>query len=112
MRFIDFGNIDVVNLKALKRLRGVATQYMEVPSNCFECSLAKVQPSQVNAPDGVWQTEANKEFMDKTDGEEIEIEVSSTKLKTCSNLIEKKKNNKYLFRYIPSSMASFVQSSK
>lgn len=73
--FIDFGNSEVLELEKLRRLRGVASSFMQDPPYCFECSLERVQPSQVNAPDGVWPTKATHAFDQKTDGKEIVFEV-------------------------------------
>lgn len=76
MRFIDFGNTHKCVLKDLRRFRGVSSHFLTLPPYCYQCSLAFIQPSQVNAPDGVWRAEAIKMFVDKTDGIELEIEVS------------------------------------
>lgn len=65
------------DLTDLRRLRGVSANYLSLQPFCYQCSLAFVQPSQVNAPDGVWRREANKKFIDKTDGIELEAEVYS-----------------------------------
>lgn len=73
---MDFGNTHKCVLKDLRRLRGVSSNFLTLPPYCYQCALAFIQPSQVNAPDGVWRPEAVEMFVDKTDGIEIQIEVS------------------------------------
>ncbi|XP_031628409.1 probable ATP-dependent RNA helicase spindle-E [Contarinia nasturtii] len=77
VRFIDFGNKITCNLSKLRRLRGVSSHFLSLPPYCYQCSLAYIQPSQLNAPDGVWQQEANLLFVEQTDGIEVEAEIFS-----------------------------------
>lgn len=74
--FIDFGNTELCTLDYLKQMRGVSAQYIEDPPYCYQCALAQVQPSQVNAPDGIWTAKAKKLFDDKTDGKNVKIKVN------------------------------------
>lgn len=78
MSFIDFGNTQICRLKDLKKLCGVSATFKDLhdhPPYCFECSLAYTQPSQVNAPDGIWTKESTEMFTELTDGKQIEAEV-------------------------------------
>lgn len=78
MSFIDFGNTRICRLKDLKILRGVSATFKSLddhPPYCYECALAYTQPSQVNAPDGIWTKKSTEEFFRLTDDKEIEIEV-------------------------------------
>lgn len=62
-------------MNELRRLRGVSSRYLTLPPYCFPCSLAYIQPSLMNCPDGVWKPTHNKQFIDKTDGVELKAEV-------------------------------------
>lgn len=79
VRFIDFGNTKICRLDQLKRFRGVSSKYLSIPPYCFQCSLAFIQPSQVNMPNGVWTDDSKHIFSSKTDGIEIKIEVKCLK---------------------------------
>lgn len=87
VRFIDFGNTRKCNLNELRAFRGVSSQFITLPPYCYQCSLVYIQPSQVNAPDGIWTAEDNRIFVAKTDGVELEIEVTiSTPIETGNEL--------------------------
>lgn len=75
MKFLDFGNSRTCRLKDLRKLTGVAAQYANPPPYCFECTLANIQPSQLTAPDGIWTKQSKEDFIEKTDGIEVEAEV-------------------------------------
>lgn len=62
-------------MEELRKFRGVSSSFLTMPPYCYQCSLAYVQPSEVNAPDGVWRKNVIQLFTDKTDGIEIEAEV-------------------------------------
>lgn len=64
-------------MEDLRRMRGVAAKFITEPPYCYPCALAFIQPSQVNAPDGVWRKEAIQAFDDLTDGIELEANVSN-----------------------------------
>lgn len=73
---MDFGNTEKCKLSDVRRFRGVSVGFMAIPPRCFECSLAQVQPSIINAPDGLWPIKANTLFRELTEGEKVEAEVS------------------------------------
>lgn len=75
VEFIDFGNMEQRTLSELKSLRGVPNQFLLDPPHCFQCAPAFIQPSQVRAPDGIWPKKGKECFVNKTDGNEVKIEV-------------------------------------
>lgn len=111
VRFSDFGNTRKCKLAELRRFRGISTNFLSLPPYCYQCSLAFVQPSQVNAPDGVWRKETNQLFAQKTDGIELEAEVNITS-RNPTILLNPAQIHIYFCRFFPLLMALFECSSK
>lgn len=58
----------------MRKLSGVSAQYIRIPPKCFRCALKGIQPSILNAPNGIWPKEATELFR-KLTADEVEVEV-------------------------------------
>lgn len=74
---IDFGITDYFEFDYLRNPQMIALDFMKLPPRCFECSLAELQPSTINCPDGKWPSEAIKCFEEFIGDGEIEAEIYS-----------------------------------
>lgn len=74
---IDFGITDHFEFDYLRDPQMVASDFMELPPRCFECSLAELQPSTINCPNGVWPRESLKCFEKYTKDGEVEADIYS-----------------------------------
>lgn len=74
---IDFGITDHFEFDYLRDPQMIALDFMELPPRCFECSLAELQPSTINCPDGVWPRAARKCFEEYVKDGEVEADIYS-----------------------------------
>lgn len=74
VQFIDFGNTSLCKFKDLRKMSGVSAQFIRIPPRCFRCALVGIQPSILNAPNGIWPKEAVEMFR-KLTADEVEAEV-------------------------------------
>lgn len=69
-------------------------RFIDIPPRSFECSLAQLQPSVINAPNGLWPEEARKLFRNLTEGVEVMAEVCILHRKIMyMHMLKKKQNN-------------------
>lgn len=74
---IDFGITDHFEFDYLRDPRMIASDFMKLPPRCFECSLAELQPSTINCPDGEWPRAAQKCFEEYVKDGEVEADIYS-----------------------------------
>lgn len=71
--FIDFGSTRMCSLTGLKHLP--ADRFLFKPPYCFPCGLSSIQPPNFNCPNGVWNAESKRLFVEKTNGQCLKVEV-------------------------------------
>lgn len=76
VKLIDFGEVIDCFKTQLFEYCGSSRKFIELPSRCFECGLAEVQPSQLRYADGLWPNAANDLLKFETNQRLIEIVVS------------------------------------
>lgn len=75
--YIDIGSSDSVEFCKLRRFRGVSAQFVDVPARVFECRLAEIAPSSLNATKSQWTDNAKAMFIEQTDNQIVIADVYS-----------------------------------
>lgn len=76
VKMIDFGKVIDCSENQFYEYCGTSRKFIDLPPRCFECGLAKVQPSQIRYPDGLWPNAAIDLLKFETNQRLIEIMVS------------------------------------
>lgn len=72
--FVDFGNVDKVNIHSLRQL---PSSLKTIPFLAFECFLKGMKPSPIKCSDGCWSSEANSQFKKMVSERNLHAEVYS-----------------------------------
>lgn len=75
VKLIDIGRTISCGLNKLFEYCGTLKRFMSLPPRCFVCRLAQMQPTQFYSPNGLWSSDLNKLFKEKTYNREIKIDV-------------------------------------
>lgn len=75
--YIDIGSGASVEFDKLRRFRGVSAQFVDVPARVFECRLAEIAPSSLNATTSQWTDNAKGIFIEQTENQILIADVYS-----------------------------------
>lgn len=88
VRLIDSGKIVDQIIDNIYEYCGKNREFFDLPPRCFECSLAQIQPSQIQYPSGQWPIEAKTLFENQMQQKTIEIEVNRFEKKFLSSNVQ------------------------
>lgn len=92
VRLIDTGKVLERDTECIYTYCGTNRKFIDLPPRCFECGLAKLQPSQIRYPNGHWPIEAIALFKRKIENTLIEIEVQFKYIRIFKIFSIQKKN--------------------